>query len=111
MRAVREHPRVVAARALLAALLVALGVGAGTLVDGGDRENRAEPLKARIESAQRSLIAHNAELRTARADARRAAMTADRAAAALQAARRTNRRLGRELTSERRALRRAKRRR
>lgn len=111
MRAVREHPRVTAAKTLIAVLLVATGVGIGTLLDGGDHENRANATEAQIASAQRSLTAQAAELRTARADARRAAVTANRAGAALKTAHRTNRRLRRELASERRALRRAKRRR
>jgi hypothetical protein len=110
MRAVREHARVTAAKALTALLLVAIGVGIGTLVDGRDH-HRADGLELREASARRSLTAQAAELRSARADARSAAVMADRAAAELKTARRANRRLGRELASERRALRRAKRRR
>jgi chromosome segregation ATPase len=111
MRAVREHPRVAAAKTLIAVLLVAMGVGIGTVLGGGDHDNRADVRELRMASAQRALTARSAELRTARSDARRAEVTADRARAEVEAARRTNRRLERELASERRALRRAKRRR
>ena len=111
MRALREHPRVTAAKALTAVLLIATGLGIETLLDGGNHENTADALELQLASARRSLTAQAAELRGARTDAHRAEATANRAAAELKAARRANRRLGRELASERRALRRAKRRR
>jgi hypothetical protein len=111
MRALLEHPRVTAAKTLVAVLLVGIGVAIGTLLDGGGRDKRPDGLELRVASARRSLTAKAAELRTARADAGRAEAAADRAEAELNATRRANRRLGRELASERRALRRAKRRR
>jgi hypothetical protein len=110
MRALREHPRVTAARALVAVFLVAVGVGIGTLLDGGGRDKRVGALEIGMASAGRALTAKAAELRTARADAGRAEAAVDRAKTELNATRRANRRLGRELSSERRALRRAKRR-
>ncbi len=111
MRALREHPRVTAAKTLIAILLVGIGVGIGTLLDGGGRDRRFDALEIRMASAGHSLTAQAAELRTARADARHAEAGASRAETELKATRRANRRLGRELASERRALRRAKRRR
>lgn len=111
MRALREHPRVTAAKTLVAVLLVGIGVGLGTLLDGGGRDKRVDALEIRMASAGRSLTAKAAELRSARGVARAGEAAADRAEAELNATRRANRRLGRELASERRALRRAKRRR
>jgi hypothetical protein len=110
MRALREHPRVTAAKTLVAVLLVGVGIGIGALLDGGGRDKRVDALEIRMASARRALTAQAAELRTARADAGRAEAAADRAKTELNAMRRANRRLGRELSSERRALRRAKRR-
>ncbi len=109
MRAVREQPRLVTAKALGALCLVAAGIAIGAVIDddGGDA---AHATQVRLSSAERSGRAQRGELQGARVALERAAAQQARAERTTRDLTRANHRLQRELKAARRAVQRWKRR-
>ncbi len=65
MRAIREQPRLVVAKALGTGFLVLIGLALGVAMRGSDGD-RAQATDVRLVSAQRAVNARQIELRTAR---------------------------------------------
>jgi uncharacterized protein HemX len=109
MRAVREQPRLVTAKALWALCLVAAGIAIGVVIadDGGDA---AQATQVRLSSAERSGRTQRGELQRTRVTLERAATERARAERALRDLRRANHRLQRQLKAAQRAVHRRKRR-
>lgn len=109
MRAVREQPRLVTAKAFSALCLVGAGIAIGAVIDddGGDA---AHATQVRLSSTERSGRAQRGELRRTRVALERAAARQVRAERTLRDLRRANHRLRRELEAARRAVHRRKRR-
>jgi chromosome segregation ATPase len=100
MRALREQPRVIAAKALMVVTLVAASMGIGGLLDREDGQ-RVQAREARLAVAQRSLTGMEAELGVARGRVQRAETALDRARHDARQLTRSNRQLRRELRTER----------
>ena len=100
MRALREQPRVIAAKALMVVTLVAAGMGVGGLLDRGDGHHVSVP-EARLAVAQRSLMGMEAQLGVARGRVQRAETALNRARHDARQLTRSNRQLRRELRAER----------
>jgi septal ring factor EnvC (AmiA/AmiB activator) len=110
MRAAREHPRLVIAKALAGLLLVAAGIAIGTAMDSGRREV-PHGIQVRLVSAEQSARDQNGELERTSAELKRVTAARTRTEHTLRGLRGANRRLRRDLRVAERSLRRAKRRR
>jgi chromosome segregation ATPase len=108
MRALREQPRVTAAKMLMVVTLVASGMAVGALLGEGDGKG-AQATQARLSSAQRSLTGTDAELRVVRGRIERAETALDRARQDARQLARSNRQLRRELHAAERVRRQARR--
>jgi len=95
MRDVREQPRVVAAKVILAVCLVAVGFAIGVLVAAGDGTSKASHLH--LVSARHALAGRQAALAAARAQVVRANATIRADLGRIQLLRNSNQRLRREL--------------
>jgi hypothetical protein len=109
MRAVREQPRLVTAKALGALCLVAAGIAIGAVSDG-DGGDAAHATQVRLTSAERSARAQRVELQRTRVALERAVAEPARAERTVRDLRRANHRLQRELKAARHAVHRRKRR-
>ena len=110
MRAVREQPRVVIAKALALLCLLAGAIAIGTAIN---RDNRDEvrDLQVRATTAEQTARIRRAELERIDAERREAVAARARAKSALARLRRVNRRLRRDLVVTERRLQRARNRR
>lgn len=109
MRALREQPRVTAAKVLGAICLVLIGTAIGFALDRGGRdETRA--MQVRLTSAQQSARDQRSQVRSTGVELRRATAAQARAERSLTDARRVNARLRRELKAAKRSRRKTKRR-
>jgi hypothetical protein len=108
MRALREQPRITAAKLLMLFSLVAAGMGVGALLDGED-DDREQAGEARLAVAQRSPTGMEAELGVVRGRIQRAETALDRARQDARQLARSNRQLRRELQAAERVRRQARR--
>ena len=107
MRAAREQPRVVIAKALALLCLLAGGIAIGTAIGGGDRDEVRE-LRVRATSAEQTARTGQVELERIDTERREAVAARARAKRALARLRRVNRGLRRDLNVTERLLRRAR---
>lgn len=108
MRALREQPRVTAAKVLMVLTLVAAGMAVGALLREGNG-NGAQATQVRLSSTQRSLTGTETELGVVRGRIERAETALDRARKDARQLARSNRQLRRELQAAERARRQARR--
>jgi hypothetical protein len=105
MRAVREQPRLVVAKAVTATCLLLVGIASGATLDRGDTD-RMHATQLRLVSAQGSLADDRSELRAANKRVAQANAEARRARSQARALARSDRRLRDELAAGKRAGRR-----
>lgn len=107
MRAAREQPRVVIAKALALLCLFAVGIAAGATIDRSDRDAE-RALQIRATTAEQSARTRQGELQEMDAERRSAIAARARAKHALDRLRRVNQRLRRDLYITKTVLRRAR---
>ena len=108
MRAAREQPRIVIAKALACLCLLAAGVALGAANDRGDRDD-VRAMHVRATAAEQTARDRHAELEETRTQLRDATAARARAKHALDRLRSINRRLRRDLDLSQHLLRQARR--